>query len=453
MKPAPWLATVAFAGLLGPRYARANPMDMYGLGSRSVALAGAVTADVEDFSANYYNPAGLVRGRRVRLEGGYTYAVNRLTANGRDNHVDPVHGLFGGVVAPTHLFGVPFALGLALFVPDDRLARSRLLAESQPRWELYDNRVQRLYFAGSLALEPFRGLRLGAGVSYVASTRGAIGLRGTVPAVSPNDAQLYHTVDADVLSVFYPQAGIQIDPHPRVSFGLTYRGEFRFRLDLDAQLDIDLLVGRRNDPNAQHAQALILLRERAVTAFLPQQVAMGLALRPRDDLTVYLDATWVNWSAYISPTADVDIDTRYQLPPGSSSLTLPAIPPSTRGQPARFHDTLTPRASVEFRRTLGEFRAALRAGYRFDPTPVPDQTSSAMNFLDSNRHVVSAGLGATRGFHDSDGSERSVTVSVHGEVQLLDRRTILKSDPADPIGDQTIEGHVLHLGVTVASSF
>ena len=47
--------------------AAAQPIDTFGMGSRSIAMGGAVTADVEDFTANYYNPAGLARaGAGVR---------------------------------------------------------------------------------------------------------------------------------------------------------------------------------------------------------------------------------------------------------------------------------------------------------------------------------------------------------------------------------------------------
>src|SRR5262249_55892098 len=38
--------------------ARANPLDLFGLGSRATAMGNAAAADVRDFSAGYYNPAG-----------------------------------------------------------------------------------------------------------------------------------------------------------------------------------------------------------------------------------------------------------------------------------------------------------------------------------------------------------------------------------------------------------
>ena len=85
------LVTLSVLSLSGR--ALAQPMDTYGLGSRSIAMGGAVTADVQDYSANYYNPAGLVRGSALRLGIGWFGAVHDLQVNGLSSNVDPMHGM------------------------------------------------------------------------------------------------------------------------------------------------------------------------------------------------------------------------------------------------------------------------------------------------------------------------------------------------------------------------
>jgi long-chain fatty acid transport protein len=451
------ITTLAFAAsLIASSLAcevHANPLDMYGLGSRSIAMGSGVSADVQDFSANYYNPAGLVRGSAFRMEAGYGYVWHSLYTNGQDNQVDPAHALVAGIVAPTRLFGIPFAFGLAMSVPDDRLARSRLLAEQQPRWELYDNRVQRLYFSTNLAVSPFPWLRIGGGFTYIASTRGVIGLTGRIPYTSSSNAQLFHTVNADVLAVFYPQAGVQIDVHPWLTLGFVYRGEFRFRLDLDADLELQLVLGRLNDPTATSANGQILLQERAVTAFLPQQAVFGASFHPNDRLTIVADLTWVNWSRYVNPTANINVTLNFDHPPGSDMIALPTLPPSMTPDPARFHDTFVPRIGAEYRIPAAHVAVvSLRAGYRYDPSPVPDQTGPNTNFLDCDRHVVATGVGVEFP-HTGPTPRSSVSVNVHGDLQLLAQRVVLKSDPADPIGDYAIGGHVFNLGATLATTF
>src|SRR5690606_31407342 len=91
------LALVIVAAPLG---AAAQPIDTYGLGSRSVALAGAVTADVEDFSANYYNPAGIVRDGQLHIGLGWFGAGHDLYLNQLSSAVDPVHGIVLGLNVP-----------------------------------------------------------------------------------------------------------------------------------------------------------------------------------------------------------------------------------------------------------------------------------------------------------------------------------------------------------------
>src|SRR5688572_1618707 len=89
--------------------AGANPVDTYGLGSRSTAMGGAVSADVTDFSACYYNPSGLALARGMDFSIGYMRAHHSLEMNGVDSKVDPVHGLVGGIVAPGSIGFLPFA--------------------------------------------------------------------------------------------------------------------------------------------------------------------------------------------------------------------------------------------------------------------------------------------------------------------------------------------------------
>ena len=56
-------------------------------------MGNAVSADVSDVSANYYNPAGLARARGLELSLGYFRASHHLSTNDVDNQVDPVKGL------------------------------------------------------------------------------------------------------------------------------------------------------------------------------------------------------------------------------------------------------------------------------------------------------------------------------------------------------------------------
>ncbi len=120
--------------LVFPRIAHANPLDTFGFGSRETAMSGAVSADVADFSANYYNPAGLARAKSLEISIGYFRADHFLKIDGKENAIDPVRGIVAGVVAPGELFKIPFAFGLGLHLPDARISRIRALPQQTPRW-------------------------------------------------------------------------------------------------------------------------------------------------------------------------------------------------------------------------------------------------------------------------------------------------------------------------------
>ncbi len=424
---------------------------MYGYGSRASALEGAVSADVQDFSANYYNPAGLVRANSLRLDLGYLYATHALQTNGRDNHVDPVHGLVGGIVAPGRLFGLRFAFGLAVHIPDDRISRSRSLPQIQPRWELYDNRVQIIYIAANLAISPVPWLRIGGGLSFVSSTRGQLDIYGNIAYPRASDSQLQHTVDADLVSVRYPQAGIQVDVLPTLTIGLVYRGEFRLALQIDALVQGQIVLGRVTDPNATRIAGSYSLSSSSVAVFLPQQAVFGAAWRPVRGLTVMADVTWMDWSAYRNPSAQLGVALDLRIPPGVTGLMVPALPPSTVVVPAGFHNTFVPRVGVEYQRDVGLHTLAARVGYRYDASPVPDQVAQT-NFLDASRHAVSIGAGIiVRGLRPALGG--GLTFDVHGEGQFLESRSVHKTDPADPVGDYVIGGQVWSAGATLGVLF
>ena len=308
----------ALAAVFAAPSARANPPDTFGYGSRETAMGGAAAAEARGVSANYYNPAALARSRGLEIGIGYFRADHSLEMNGRDNHVDPVKGMNAGFVAPGKLASVPFAFGVALHLPDDRISRVRALRQEQPRWELYDNRNQRLYLAANLAVEATRWLWIGGGLSFMSSTRGSLDITGTANVFRPDESQLRHEVDADLTAVRYPQGGILVALSDRASLAAVYRGQFKLALDLNARLYGDL---------SGLTTALYELSTHSINNFLPQQVVVGGSWAITDRLRTTLDATWIDWSAYVAPVATLDAN--LVIPPPPSGWPATVTPPTT----------------------------------------------------------------------------------------------------------------------------
>ena len=93
----------------------------------------------------------------------------------------------------------------------------------------------------------------------------------------------------------------------------------------------------------------------------------------------------------------------------------------------------------------------VRLGYVYEQTPVPAQTGIT-NFVDTDRHTVSAGAGLTL---NQPGSvlAGSVTLDLHGQLSILPTRVTHKDNPADFVGDYTAGGTMVGIGTTLTAVF
>jgi long-chain fatty acid transport protein len=437
-------ARLALLLVLASSPALGNPVDNFGLGSRSTAMGGAVAADARDFSANYYNPSGLALARHTDLSLGYMTVIQKLEMNGDGSQVDPVRALVGGIVAPGAIWTIPFAFGLAVHLPDHRLSRARSMRAEEPRWIFWDNRPQLIYLSANLAVRPFDWLAIGGGVAFLAATRGAFEVSGTavlpVGSRTEYDSQLRHEVDADLTSVRYPTFGVTVEPDDRLAFGLVYREEAEIGLAIDAELTGDV------DATLLQVPARYELESRTANAFIPRQLVLGGRLRMTDELTLSADVTWVNWAAYEAPVSRSRSELDVEAPP-DLNLELPPNPkPTTRVDPG-FENRLVPRLGAEYLHQVHR-RAflPLRAGYVFERSPVPPQTGRT-SFVDTDRHVLSAGAG----FLWREPGEvvtGSLRFDLHVMWAILPVRVTHKDSPADYVGDFRASGNQFGVGAT-----
>lgn len=437
---------VAFvvAACAAPRPALAHEPWTFGFGSRATAMGGAVAADVSDFSASYYNPAGLVGEDGIRLGFGYFGADQSLSINGEDSGVNSAHGVIFGLAATGDVLGLPIGIGIATFVPDEGLSRVTALRQDVPRWELYDNRSSVLYLTANLAIRPFEQLQIGGGISFLTATRGRFEISGEAELAAPYDSQLRHEVDVDLTSVRYPEAGLLLHLSERASVALVYRGETKLDLQLEGNIDAVLDAGFR-------VPIRYTLRAKTVQAFLPQQVVVGTSLRPIDSLKINADVTWLDWSAYENPTAYTYAKLEADVPP-ELPLELPGVLLPVKVRDPGFADRIVPRLGLEWyvpdiQESDGTviLRVPLRAGYVYEHTPIPEQ-SGITNFVDADRHTGSFGVGA-------EIVPLGLGLDLHAAVSVLPTRTTLKNEPTDLVGDYEQEGQQVNVGATMKGAF
>ncbi len=159
----------------------AGNVDTYGIGAKATALGGAFTARADDFSAVYYNPAGLAQIERPQVSVGSAF-VNAAVSSEVNfkNDYDHRDGKYvkddtqiliyphGGVVYPFKLFGKNAAFGVATYVPYGLWLRwepdPRVNAGAYNTYEAWYYRV--VNAAPTFAIQLTDKLYLGAGLTF-----------------------------------------------------------------------------------------------------------------------------------------------------------------------------------------------------------------------------------------------------------------------------------------------
>lgn len=352
--------------------AAASDLDQFGFGARPISMGGAFTALATDFTAAYYNPAGLAISGGKDVGAGFSYAGYMLHFKGDDGRFDrsterqqPLSaftlGVAGSLDADRESFFNRIALGLGLFFP----ARQIVGAEAQtgpgrPEFFLYGARRDKVGILPAVALRilPIGGidqtLAIGAGATILADINGDFTFNLATAPASSVSTKLKLTYDVA------PNVGIFWWPADWLSLGATYRGALGLKAQFDVVIDLD------GDGVSDFPLDL-----EAITLYQPQQVAVGFAVDPAPWLTLALDVTWYNWSKFEDPFITIE--------------------PIVGQTDPNFKDIFVPRVGIELEPLGG---LALRAGYFYEPSPVPKQDGKT-TLVDNDKHVISFGVGWT----------------------------------------------------------
>jgi len=433
---------VALAALAAPRTAESNPLDAFGFGARGVALAGAMSALAVDYSANYYNPAGLAAANDLRIEFGYMYVDPSLRIGEGDVNVDRSYGVQGGIVMPGQIGGRTLAFSVGTFVPAERISRIRALPQRQPRWTLYDNRPQRIVITTSAAAQILDNLYLGLGLTYLSNTEGSLDMSGLVNFSDADETALFSGVDVNLTAVRYLSAGVLFTPGERWRFAVAFRDEFQLRLALAVNVQGDVTLQPNAPPAVQDATFNVVTTN--VNLFSPRQLTLGIAY----DETWWraaIDVAWHQWSRFPPPASTLDIE-----------LDIPgfdfSVPPGDVPLDPSFRNIVITRVGAEFdvldTRHVG---LSARGGVFYEPSPAPHQPGLT-NYVDTAKIGFSVGAGwLFREF--SSVFPKPILFDLAGLVITLPEREYTKSSAADPVGDYSARGLIWGFSTSISLLF
>jgi len=442
-------------------------LDEYGASPKSTAMGQAFTAMANDFSAAYYNPAGLTQIKGlVEMSMGLFYAQQNARAhieyvpyrsdndmpselNGQRANKGFIIGMASSLDVPSLITAYPwfrrFAFGVVFWLNYPEMLTYDIGPEDyRPHFFRYDEGFSLLAMVASVGVEVTPWLSLGAGafMSQNSFSRqevyAAMNHMGTIPGWPADEvvgSRLSIWSKAEIVIV--PTLGLFVKPpvkslQDRMSLGLSWRAGTKShhgRGPLIANIGIE-------DPDVPGKPTEIGWSDfvnttlTSIVGFQPQQLTVGLAGEPIKGLSLAVDVTWKEYSEYVT------------------YLDVKPIPP--------FEDTLVPRFGVEYAFDPGFSSRwldwmsliSIRAGYYFEPTPVTT-ADQGHNIFDTDQDVVSTGFQIDFPF-----MQGRILSSIEAYFQyhmLRDRHITNDEDPY--FGPADLSGHVVNFGGTLTTRF
>ncbi len=402
-----------------PATSEASSWAVYGFGPRASALAGSVVAAVDDGTATFYNPAGLLGGSAARLHVGVDGSwpavdldFDRPDPSPAPRDIDATLGLDIGLAAPLGgVFDGKVALGLGVHHPLNGGTRIEALDPARPQLLLHQSLPDKVLIAPAVAVELTPWLVVGAGVQILAFIEGAADATVSLGAHRFTETDLRVDVHANKA----PTAGVSLRLSEDLRLGAAYRHGLDFSYDLPLQLHIEEI-------------GALSLHIEGVALFTPPEAEVGAAWQVRPGLLLLAGAAWAGWSQCPDPAAEVIVDLSGGAVGRGELVHAESVPVDLGAQ-----DVVIPRLGVEWSPAKDW---TLRAGAAFRPTPLPTPTGRT-NYVDAPTLITGLG-GAWR------------WVEVAAQASWLLPRRVAKRDPADPVGDYRAGGPILRISAGVA---
>jgi len=378
--------------------------DLFGMGSRATALGGAFTGVADDFSAVYYNPAGIGGIQEASLTIAPIFAHPSIwierSKGQQETKLPNARGMYIGITAPIgKILGIDgLGLGLALYTPIDSVVDATVPARTDTLFlPVIQDSYRRMSATVVLGYQITKALSLGLGLDLFMDLGGATvvtlgGPQHQWKKRQPLSLELRRDITLD----------------PALYAGVLYR--FGRWLNLGLSYRMEETADTFFAPNAFSLATINLDMSVALSSFFrPHQVTLGLASRPIDNLLISFDLSWANWAAFRGP--------------------------HTETPTPQFKDIWVPRIGIETQLTEA-LSAAI--GYFYNPSPVPAQHGNS-SYVDSDRHAFSGGI--TWDLRKMKGAWKlPITLGLHMQMQRLNDRHTTKELALLPDADPTISG-------------
>jgi long-chain fatty acid transport protein len=398
--------------------------DTWGFGSRAVSLGGAFTAVADDYSAAYYNPAGLAQTSKNYFTIDYMYTSPQIKiekSNGDDlltysqangpvrTNPTEYKGSTRGLDLSIPLMGLGLAVndivncpiniqfGMAMSLPEhnDTMYRIMSYPVDQPHLIRYGDNIDRIHLAIGIGVEAWKDLvYVGIGAQQMLYGDGMIYVDG-MNMTSPNGEAIAEVQQSNLLKSDLT-AGILVTPlDKKLKIGFSFRDK--------EQVEVDPLPTLINTGLLDDSYIGIVMGLWAF--YTPREFSLG-ASYDFDFLLVSAEANLQQWSDYdVMPEEKVN---------NISKDKVAGLPD--------FKDTINYRLGVEWRPIKN---ASVSLGYFYQQSPVPDQSGRVSNYIDMDKNTFS--LGGKYTFNVPFALNKPMTIGGMFSYQLLEKLTVDKT--------------------------
>ena len=436
---------------LGTPDAGASISDLLGVGARATAMGMAYTGVADDYTAAYYNPAGLAQVKRASLTFQFTHAKARFKLGNRDallgyyqNYFDlppssdmvrkslptgdfpDANGVMLGFCADMgYLTGFKnLYFGLAAYMPFGKLVETPVVFRTDviPHFPRYVDNLQGMDMHVGLAYRVLDWFSVGVGIHSFLNLEGETFIDTVLLDLSDIQEKTYVLpgVNRQVLWSFAPIGSVLLAPMDWLRVGVVYRGSNKAKIKYDQFVNIGLRIPNGQEPEVERSLTLIsaFIPFDYTFFFTPESITGGVSVRVNERFLVSLDLAWYRYSAFKDGKGN-----------------KPEVP---------FSDTWIPRLGLDYE-VLDDLH--LYGGYFYEQSPVPDQPRRN-NYMDMDRHVFSCGAGYSL---PGIGKywKKPLTVQAFFQGQYLPGREVRKENETRYGPSYDFEGYIIQAGLAL----
>lgn len=371
-------AVLTTALVMTPSLAGAAGFRLLETDNAGQGMAHAVAASVTDASSVYYNPAAMVEAGEYASKAGFQFVDPKAEYDGQGTSLETANTTFA---VPSVYFVKGFgdkglALGLGAFV---NFGLGTTWSNNGPfRYVATDTQLRTTTYNANIAKKFGDIFSIAAGVDYM-TTDVRYDAMYPFAAFEAGSHDGYQIMEGSGAGWGY-NAAVLVKPTESLKLAVTYRSNIKTTVSGDISLlnfpgtlrPLLMANGISGDDYKSSAE---------VDIDYPAILVFGVAFKPVEKLTLEADVNYTGWSSY--DQLEFKFDKPLSTPGGV------AILPSKSTQKKDYENTVAYHVGGAY---AYNDNLTLRAGYYFDPTPVPDKTFDP-RLPDADRNLVALGFG------------------------------------------------------------